>query len=109
MIKNVDIDQMYAEKKEKTPIVNGADGTTKPKTKIEKLIEERQARQRIREKSLDIIDACAFLTTSETLVNDENDAWQLAHVARTWTEIYTNLNAVDAMELSGTIGMEDWK
>jgi hemoglobin-like flavoprotein len=83
MIKNVDIDQMYAEE------------TTRPKTKIEKLIEEKQARLRIREKSLDIIEACALATTPETL---ENDAWQLAHTARTWMEIYTNLNAVDAME-----------
>lgn len=94
MIKNVDIDQMYAEKKEKTPIENG---TTKPKTKIEKLIEEEHARQRIREKSLDIIEACALATTPETL---ENDAWQLAHTARTWMEIYTNLNAIEQI---GTI------
>lgn len=106
MIKNVDIDQMYAKEKEKkekkTPIANGVDGIPKP-TKLEKLIEEKQARRRIREKSLDIIEACAIATTPETL---ENDAWQLAHVARTWTDIYTNLNAVDQSEI---IGMEDWK
>lgn len=107
MIKNVDIDQMYAEKKEtkekeKTPIANGVDGIPKP-TKFERLIEEKRARRRIREKSLDIIEACALATTPETL---ENDAWQLAHVARTWTDIYTNLNAVDQSEI---IEMEDWK
>lgn len=96
MIKNVDIDQMYAEKKEKkTPIANGVDGIPKP-TKFERLIEEKQARRRIREKSLDIIEACALATTPETL---ENDAWQLAHTARTWTEIYINLTAVEPDDL----------
>ena len=69
----------------------------KKKTNIEKLIEEEQARRRIKEKSLDIIEACALATTPETL---ENDAWQLAHTARTWMEIYTNLNAIDQI---GTI------
>ena len=103
MIKNVDIDQMYAKEdlKKTTPIVTE---TTRPKTKIEKLIEEEHARRRIKEKSLDIIEACALATTPETL---ENDAWQLAHTARTWMEIYTNLNVVDAMELSGTIRMDN--
>ena len=75
--------------------------TTRPKTKIEKLIEEEHARRRIREKSLDIIEACALATTPETL---ENDAWQLAHTARTWTEIYINLNAVDQI---GTMRMDN--
>lgn len=95
MIKNVDIDQMYAEKKETKEKME--EETTRPKTKIEKLIEEEHARRRIREKSLDIIEACALATTPETL---ENDAWQLAHTARTWMEIYVNLNAVEQI---GTI------